>query len=381
MQSVWEPVWEFIQGVWDAILDFTSIFVMPDWNNLVGLIPVVLLVVVVGFLAWIARRWMSAGPARRGYQRRPGSPPPGVHAPGPSFAPIFASIGAFLTFAGLVLGGWALILGLTVLALALIYWLREAMTDYQHVAPDEVPSDEAGVPATVPSGPPPGVHVPGPSYRPFLVALAAAILFLGLVFGGALLVAGLIVVVWSLLGWLRDARREYVATVEADRTGHLENGPDPRFPTGSVAIAAVIVGLAVALNSGVLTPAEAGSGEAGSSPSPGASVAPGASTAPSAPGDLVIPEADVVITAENIAFLDTDVKVPADRPFTIAFVNMDAGVPHDIEIKDGSGAVAFKGDIFAGVAVMVYDVPALAPGVYPFICTVHPNMTGTMTAE
>ena len=29
---------------------------------------------------------------------------------------------------------------------------------------------------------------------------------------------------------------------------------------------------------------------------------------------------------------------------------------------------------------MVYDVPALPAGQYSFVCTVHPNMTGTLTA-
>ena len=34
----------------------------------------------------------------------------------------------------------------------------------------------------------------------------------------------------TLVGWLVDARKEYVKTVEADRTGHLESLPAPRTP-------------------------------------------------------------------------------------------------------------------------------------------------------
>ena len=40
----------------------------------------------------------------------------------------------------------------------------------------------------------------------------------------------------------------------------------------------------------------------------------------------------------------------------------------------------FKGELVTGPAVVVYDVPALPAGQYSFVCTVHPNMTGTLTA-
>ena len=40
----------------------------------------------------------------------------------------------------------------------------------------------------------------------------------------------------------------------------------------------------------------------------------------------------------------------------------------------------FTGPIFPGVATKTYDVPALAAGAYTFVCTVHANMTGTITA-
>ena len=72
---------------------------------------------------------------------------------------------------------------------------------------------------------------------------------------------------------------------------------------------------------------------------------------------------------------------PADTPFVIHFDNQDAGTPHNVEIKDATGAVMFKGDIFPGVATKPYQVPALPAGTYPFVCTVHPNMTGTLTAQ
>ncbi len=37
-----------LNQVWNALLDFTARFVMPDWAGLITLIPVILLVLVVG---------------------------------------------------------------------------------------------------------------------------------------------------------------------------------------------------------------------------------------------------------------------------------------------------------------------------------------------
>ena len=68
------------------------------------------------------------------------------------------------------------------------------------------------------------------------------------------------------------------------------------------------------------------------------------------------------------------------KPFFIHFVNNESGVPHNVEIKEAGGTSVFKGDIITGPAEADYVVPALEAGDYPFNCTVHPNMTGTLTA-
>ena len=41
----------------------------------------------------------------------------------------------------------------------------------------------------------------------------------------------------------------------------------------------------------------------------------------------------------------------------------------------------YLGEIFNGPEVRDYSVPAIPAGTYQFVCTVHPNMTGTLTAS
>ena len=108
----------------------------------------------------------------------------------------------------------------------------------------------------------------------------------------------------------------------------------------------------------------------------GASAAPGSQ----APGPAGSPSGNTVaITAKDIKFVETSVSVKAGAPFAIAFDNQE-GAPHNIKISDASGAKVFAGDIVSNQKV-TYQVPALAAGTYTFICEVHPDMKGTLTAE
>jgi mono/diheme cytochrome c family protein/plastocyanin len=113
----------------------------------------------------------------------------------------------------------------------------------------------------------------------------------------------------------------------------------------------------------------------------GPSAAPGGSASAAPAGSPSSSGSSVSIVASGIAFTSPTVTAPADTPFVVAFDNQDAGTPHNVAIHDPSGAEVFKGEIFNGVATKDYQVPALAAGTYPFVCTVHPNMTGTMTVQ
>lgn len=89
------------------------------------------------------------------------------------------------------------------------------------------------------------------------------------------------------------------------------------------------------------------------------------------------------VSALNIAFEQTSLTAPADQPFQIEFDNKDSGVPHNVAIHrdTASGEEVIKGDIFNGPEKRTYDVPPLPAGPYAFVCTVHPNMTGTLTVQ
>ena len=120
--------------------------------------------------------------------------------------------------------------------------------------------------------------------------------------------------------------------------------------------------------------------EANASPPPPPSGAP-APSGGEAPGQPAGPT--LAISALNIAFNTATLEAPADTPFKIDFDNQDPSVPHNIAIHEGSptGPEVWKGEIFPGPAKKTYDVPALKAGAYGFICSVHPNMTGTLTVN
>lgn len=363
-----------LERTWTSILELLATIVIPDWGALIVLIPVGLSILIVVVLVRTFRMLLMAPKPRRGMGRVPPRTPAGIHMPGPSFAPVLAAIGVSLLLLGLVFDGIVLILGAIALVLSLVYWLAEAIRLYDR----DIRMTATVVPAATHAGPPPGVHMPGPSYRPFLGALGVSLLMLGLVFGGWLLPVGVIALVSTLLGWLGDARQEYAKTVEADATGHLENIPAARTPSRLLGTLTVLVIGAVIIQSGLFASGQADGATGGAAASAAPDSGPPASGGPAA---SQAPAADVLIQAQGVKFVQSSIIAPANKAFTIAFDNQDPGTPHNVELNDASGAIVFKGEVFPGVATRVYDVPPLTAGKYTFICIVHPSMTGTATLE
>lgn len=87
-------------------------------------------------------------------------------------------------------------------------------------------------------------------------------------------------------------------------------------------------------------------------------------------------QGDVVLTADNIAWSTDELEAPADTDFTIVVDNQDAGVQHNLDIKDTD----FKTDLEAGVTQQTLQIN-LPAGEYSYVCDLHPNMTGTLTVS
>jgi len=178
-----------------------------------------------------------------------------------------------------------------------------------------------------------------------------------------------------------------------------------RLPTPPLALLAALAAVAIAAcSSGAApawtyapapstTPAPSGAASGGPSGSPAsASVAP--SVAPSAAGSAASSGSPGAVTltitahpgAATAGFDPNKLEGPANKAFTVVFDNEDTTTsPHNWVLMDSTGTkVAIGGDtaFFSGPAKREYQIPALAPGDYPFKCEIHPAvMTGTLTVK
>ncbi len=386
--------------------DLLSQVVMPDWVGLIALLPLLFIVLVMLYLAHTAWQWRRAGARNR--LRVParlaaGAPPAGIHLPGPSRWPFVVPIGAALLLFALVLpvrdeAGQVtvpfnlplLAIGLLVTGIAIAGWLMDAMREWRAtavtsesvagaLAPGTGPI--AGIPARTgseaelmptryvpPPEPPAGVHMPGPSPWPFFAPIGITLIFFGLILSPALILGGLVMSVIAAAGWLREANREYRSTEEVGHAVPATRDPEQAWPRRLVPVFIGVAVLSVALALlplglsflGSLGPAQ-----------PDESAGPGVPERPE-------------ITARTVASFETDtLAVPSGRDFELVFNNENTGVPHDVAISDGPemATVFFDGDPITGPDTIAYQVPTLDEGDYYFLCTIHPNMNGTVQAR
>ena len=69
------------------------------------------------------------------------------------------------------------------------------------------------------------------------------------------------------------------------------------------------------------------------------------------------------------------------RPFQLLFENRESA-PHNVRIYDEVvDQPLFVGEVFGGPGSRTYDVPSIPAGTFKFLCDVHPDMVGTLTAR
>jgi plastocyanin len=395
----------------DQLFNLLEQLLIPNWSDLFKLLPWVLVGLVLLFVVHTARQWRRASERTRPRVPRPlagGAPPPGVHMPGPSRWPFVVPIGAALLLFALVLPARdasgdvvlpfnlpLLIIGLLVTLVAIAGWLLEAMREWRATATGghaeeasaavaltpgrSSPALSAGqmvgvgraletIPAaeTVSLEPPPGVHMPGPSPWPFFAPIALVVMLYGAIFSTILLLAGIVLGVIAAAGWLLEAGHEYRSTEEVGHAVPKTRDAARVWPRRLVPIFAGVIALGLFvtlapvglawLNS--FTPAEA-------SPTP-----------------VAVPEVPEISASNAVSFDISTLVVPAARPFDLVFQNNDDGVPHNVEIAESAARATkfLEGEVITGVASITYQVPELAEGNYYFLCSVHPNMNGTVQA-
>jgi plastocyanin len=96
-------------------------------------------------------------------------------------------------------------------------------------------------------------------------------------------------------------------------------------------------------------------------------------------GSATVTDGSVTVVSKDLAFLTTSISAPAGEAFEIVLDNQE-NIPHNISVSDAAGAKLFTGEIVT-MAKATNAIPALTAGSYPFICDVHPDMKGTITAE
>jgi plastocyanin len=408
--------------IFQRLLQFVQQLVMPDWNDLIahGWIPTLLILIVGAFLLFMAWQYQSASSRNkpRLIPRYAGTPPPGVHVSAPSNWTPVVGVAAFFALLGLVLltinrlaplNVVFFVAGLVIGLVAIVGWLRDAMREWRHTAiVDEgaaqgtalaavataplipaaspsvasgmatIPAQRALVPvgegglqsASVPADeerqPPEGVHMPGPSPWPFFAPIALMIIFYGVIFSPVLVVAGLVLGIISAGGWLRDANREYRTTEEVGHPVPATRDPRAAWPRRLVPLfIGVVIISVVIMASGPFVSFIASfnkSGSAGQTP-------------------VAVPAKPEISASSAVSFETKTLIVPAGRQFELTFHNKNSGVPHNVRIETSDQAsILFDGNPVTGVADATYQVPALQPGTYYFLCKIHPNMNGTVQA-
>jgi plastocyanin len=360
--------------LWTELLALLSQVVTPIWAELIQYIPLLflgLIPLVLLLLVWMWQRHSAINRSRVPRRLPDGVTPEGLHLPSPSIWPLVGSVGAFFIFLSLVTGSQAgpnllfIAIGLAIGGVALVGWLLDAGKEYAAVEAGDhhlvLVAETEGRPAS-PEVLPEGIHLPAPSAWPFLAPIGLFFAFLGLALGPLLIAGGLLMAFIAMVGWMLDAGKEYHEVADGLHPDPADRDPERHWPRRLIPVYGLIGIVAIALT-----------------------MAPWALSllprAQQAVADAIPATTTPYVSAVSVLSFEQDqIAVPADTPFTITFENKQAGVPHNVEIFTDAArsGVHFLGELITGPATIEYQVEPLAAGSYPFICTVHPPMVGTL---
>ena len=395
------------QTIIDQLFQILEQLLLPNWPDLIALIPWVLVALVIGWLLFTAMQWRRAGSRNRSRvapRLRGGAPPPGVHLPGPSRWPFVAPIGGFLLLFAFALaprdaaGNASLpfqpllfAVGMIVTLVGISGWLRDAMREWRTTEHGghgalAVAGGEAALPAGYGGGsalvaaptlappatrevrePPEGVHLPAPSPWPFFAPIAFAVMLLGLIFSAFLLLTGIVLGVIAAAGWLLESGHEWRTTEAYGHAVPSTRDPAKVWPRRLVPVFAGVIAVGF-----LVTLAPIGLGFLSTLTPPSAG-----------PTAVAVPHVPEISASTAVSFDTGTLVVPAGRSFDLIFHNRQAGVPHNVKITDtpDQANVIFDGEVIDGPAEITYKVPAIPEGEHYFLCVVHPNMNGTLHAR
>ncbi len=266
--------------LWSSTLDLVSQIVTPLWATLLQYIPLLFVGLLLLTLLGLARAWHrnAAHNASRVPRPLPAGPvPSGVHMPSGSLWPFVAPIGLVLIFFSLAVGGGEgvflnipiAVTGVLIGVIGAAGWYRDANREYEQIDAHDhglrLAAETHSTPAPVVI--PEGIHMPGPSPWPFLAPIGLFFVFLGLVLGPLLIVAGAVMAVAAAAGWYLDANREFVQVEAGHEAEPVTRDPVKVFPHKLVPVFAGVAVFAILLTLGpwLLTflPQQAAAGDQG----------------------------------------------------------------------------------------------------------------------